>query len=126
MKLAKINETECIGCAKCLPACPVDAIIGAPKFLHSILTEECIGCGLCLAPCPVDCITLIESNILDGSKEKIQRANKAKKRYQNHIMRLNLEIKRLTSSEIPDKTKIQTELKAAVERVKKFRKTNGQ
>lgn len=56
--LALIREEECIGCTKCIQACPVDAIIGSAKRMHSILTTECTGCGLCIEPCPVDCIEL--------------------------------------------------------------------
>lgn len=59
-KLALIREAECIGCTKCLPACPVDAIIGASKMLHQIISDECTGCGLCIEPCPVDCIELVD------------------------------------------------------------------
>jgi electron transport complex protein RnfB len=53
-----IDETACIGCRKCLDVCPVDAILGARKRMHTVLTAECTGCGLCLPPCPVDCIKL--------------------------------------------------------------------
>lgn len=56
--IARIDEQACIGCAKCLPPCPVDAIIGARKHMHTVVAELCTGCELCLAPCPVDCITL--------------------------------------------------------------------
>ncbi len=56
--LAFIREAECIGCAKCLPVCPVDAIIGAPGMMHTVIAAECTGCGDCLAPCPVDCIEM--------------------------------------------------------------------
>ena len=56
--VAKVDEAACIGCAKCLPACPVDAIVGASRQLHQVLTTACTGCGLCLPPCPVDCIQL--------------------------------------------------------------------
>ncbi len=56
---AVIRERDCIGCTKCIAPCPVDAILGAPKQLHSVLTELCTGCGLCLPPCPVDCIELV-------------------------------------------------------------------
>ncbi|MGR8949991.1 MAG: RnfABCDGE type electron transport complex subunit B [Gammaproteobacteria bacterium] len=52
----RIDETACIGCTKCLPVCPVDAIIGAQKQLHIVLSDLCTGCGLCIPPCPVDCI----------------------------------------------------------------------
>lgn len=59
--IAMIREAECIGCTKCIQACPVDAIIGSGKFMHSILTDECTGCGLCVEPCPVDCIEMINT-----------------------------------------------------------------
>jgi Na+-translocating ferredoxin:NAD+ oxidoreductase subunit B len=59
-RIAVIDESRCIGCAKCLPPCPVDAIIGAARFLHTVVAELCNGCELCIAPCPVDCITMVE------------------------------------------------------------------
>lgn len=58
--LALIREAECIGCTKCIQACPVDAIVGASKLMHTVLEHECTGCGLCVEPCPVDCIDMIE------------------------------------------------------------------
>ena len=57
-RVAWIDESRCIGCAKCLPPCPVDAILGAAKYLHSVIVEDCTGCELCIAPCPVDCIEM--------------------------------------------------------------------
>lgn len=57
--IALIREEECIGCTKCIKACPVDAIIGSGKLMHAIITHECTGCGLCVAPCPVDCIEMV-------------------------------------------------------------------
>ena len=57
--LALIVEDECIGCTKCIAACPVDAIFGAAKLMHTVLSDLCTGCGLCLDPCPVDCIVMI-------------------------------------------------------------------
>lgn len=56
--VAVIIEADCIGCSLCIPACPVDAILGANKFMHTIIASECTGCELCLAPCPVDCIVM--------------------------------------------------------------------
>jgi H+/Na+-translocating ferredoxin:NAD+ oxidoreductase subunit B len=57
--LARINEAECIGCTLCIAACPVDAIVGAAKLMHTVLADRCTGCELCLPPCPVDCIALV-------------------------------------------------------------------
>lgn len=56
--VAVINEPECIGCYHCRNACPVDAIVGAHQFMHTVIASECTGCELCIAPCPVDCITM--------------------------------------------------------------------
>ena len=56
--IAIIDEARCIGCVKCIAACPVDAIVGAQGYLHTVITAECIGCKLCLPPCPVDCIEM--------------------------------------------------------------------
>lgn len=57
--VAQIDEDRCIGCAKCLPPCPVDAIVGARKRMHTVVAELCTGCELCVAPCPVDCIVML-------------------------------------------------------------------
>lgn len=57
-RIAVIDEAICIGCTKCIQACPVDAIIGAAKVMHTVITNECTGCELCVAPCPVDCIDI--------------------------------------------------------------------
>lgn len=59
LSIAVIREAECIGCTFCIKACPVDAIIGAPQQMHSIVNHDCTGCELCLEPCPVDCIDMI-------------------------------------------------------------------
>jgi len=57
-RVAWIDESRCIGCARCLAPCPVDAIVGAAKYMHTVIIERCTGCELCLPPCPVDCIEL--------------------------------------------------------------------
>jgi Na+-translocating ferredoxin:NAD+ oxidoreductase subunit B len=64
-KVAYIREDECIGCTKCIQACPMDAILGAAKQMHTVIADECTGCDLCVEPCPVDCIDMIpvESNL---------------------------------------------------------------
>ncbi|MCL1142462.1 electron transport complex subunit RsxB [Shewanella gaetbuli] len=58
-KVAYIREDECIGCTKCIQACPVDAILGAGKLMHTVIEKDCTGCDLCVEPCPVDCIDMI-------------------------------------------------------------------
>lgn len=58
-QVALIDEATCIGCVKCIAACPVDAIVGAPKRMHTVIEALCTGCELCLPPCPVDCIDLV-------------------------------------------------------------------
>jgi electron transport complex protein RnfB len=57
--LARIVEADCIGCTKCIQACPVDAIVGASKLMHTVMADDCTGCELCVAACPVDCIELV-------------------------------------------------------------------
>ena|SRR3990167_9939511 len=76
--IAAIRETECIGCAKCIQACPVDAILGSGKQMHTVLMRECTGCELCIAPCPVDCIDMIPSPIQENSETQ---KNHFQKRY---------------------------------------------
>jgi len=61
-ELALIDEEVCIGCMKCIHACPVDAIVGASKLMHTVLVDECTGCELCIPPCPVDCITMVPAH----------------------------------------------------------------
>ena len=58
-RVAVIREDECIGCTKCIQACPVDAILGAAKHMHTVIESECTGCDLCVEPCPVDCIDML-------------------------------------------------------------------
>jgi len=65
--VALIDEARCIGCAKCLPPCPVDAIVGSQRHMHTVLEELCTGCGLCIAPCPVDCIRLVAASELESA-----------------------------------------------------------
>ena len=85
---AIIREDECIGCTKCISACPVDAIIGSGKLMHSILTDLCTGCELCIPPCPVDCIDLIEDDhVIPNETLRILEQNDLRNRYYSHIQR---------------------------------------
>lgn len=85
---AIIREDECIGCTKCISACPVDAIIGSGKLMHSILTDLCTGCELCISPCPVDCIDLVEDHHSIPSEEmRIAEQTDLRNRYYAHIQR---------------------------------------
>lgn len=59
LTVAVIDESRCIGCTLCIPACPVDAIVGSAKRMHAVIGSQCTGCDLCLAPCPVDCISMV-------------------------------------------------------------------
>lgn len=97
MLTAIIREAECIGCSRCIPACPVDAIIGTNKFLHTVLIDECIGCGLCVAPCPVDCIDMLPLDQVQPQTKQLDkptRADKAKRRHQARQLRLQQEAQR--------------------------------
>jgi H+/Na+-translocating ferredoxin:NAD+ oxidoreductase subunit B len=87
--VAIIDEDICIGCTKCIQACPVDAIVGAAKRMHTIIAAECTGCELCLPPCPVDCIALVPIDVKPLSRERMmRRATHAKARFDARTMRL--------------------------------------
>jgi len=69
-RVAVIDEAVCIGCTKCIQACPVDAIIGASKLMHTVVADSCTGCELCIPPCPVDCIAMVPAR---GVPERLPR-----------------------------------------------------
>ncbi|MHA7840676.1 MAG: RnfABCDGE type electron transport complex subunit B [Gammaproteobacteria bacterium] len=85
--VVRIREFDCIGCTKCIKACPVDAIMGAAKQMHTVITAECTGCELCVTPCPVDCIDIVP---LGETFQPIHPARSAlaKERYENRNERL--------------------------------------
>ena len=90
-QVAYIREAECIGCTKCIQACPVDAIVGAAKLMHTVISAECTGCDLCVAPCPVDCIDLLPLSAsivpIVGGMAQDTRALAARSAKRNHARR---------------------------------------
>jgi|GEM_PF-3125972 len=86
-EVAQIDEDRCIGCARCLPPCPFDAIVGAKRQMHTVLIEFCTGCELCIAACPVDCIAMVpRSPIAKAPLAPGARVNR--ERFQTHTTRL--------------------------------------
>jgi len=83
--VARVVEADCIGCTKCIQACPVDAIVGAANLMHVVITEDCTGCELCLPPCPVDCIVIEPAPALPLPREQ---APQHRQRYQQREARL--------------------------------------
>jgi len=85
--VAFIIEQDCIGCVKCIAACPVDAILGAAKQMHTVIASECTGCELCIAPCPVDCIVLLPAAPITNGTTQYELAHHAKQRYEARCLR---------------------------------------
>jgi electron transport complex protein RnfB len=121
---AVIRADECIGCSRCIPACPVDAIVGTNQFLHTVLLNECIGCKLCVDPCPVDCIDMVPlASVLpnDAIIDKQSRGTQAKKRYKARQLRLQQEAQRILpvyASEEDRRSKIRAEIQESLARVR--------
>lgn len=91
--VALIDEALCIGCTLCIQACPVDAIVGAAKQMHTVVPSLCTGCDLCVAPCPVDCIAMIDvtGNLSGWDAWSQQQADDARERHDFHVMRIKRE-----------------------------------
>ncbi|HAV48028.1 MAG TPA: iron-sulfur protein [Psychrobacter sp.] len=89
---AVIREDDCIGCTKCIPACPVDAIVGTGKHMHTIFTDLCTGCELCIAPCPVDCIDLVTVERTQSTTERTLEQEDLRQRYHTHLRRVSKQL----------------------------------
>lgn len=97
LQVAFIEEEHCIGCTLCIEACPVDAIVGANKKMHTVLSDWCTGCDLCVAPCPVDCIVM--KPVTPAVRWADEMAQQARTRYEARQQRLRLE--QLAASKTP-------------------------
>lgn len=134
---AIIDESRCIGCRKCIEACPVDAIVGAHKWMHTVIATQCTGCELCLPPCPVDCIDMapVAVTAREGPWPEYTagEAGDWRDRTEARLARLALrDGKRKTRDapargaksilqEAPEPDQIRAEIRAAIERVKRRR-----
>jgi electron transport complex protein RnfB len=112
--VAVIDEEACIGCTLCLPACPVDAIVGAPRRMHTVIAAECTGCGLCLPPCPVNCIEMTASGVTWTHEQRKLRAGQYRRRHAARRERLERQRAERPTVE-PGRTEEQKK-RAAIER----------
>jgi Na+-translocating ferredoxin:NAD+ oxidoreductase subunit B len=123
---AVIDEAVCIGCRKCIDVCPVDAIVGARKLMHTVIAHECNGCGLCLPPCPVDCIALVPVAVSAAAPwpeypahESARWRMRTEARLARLSQRKSPRAQRLQAeTAAPDRATIQADIRAAIERVK--------
>ncbi len=113
--VAVIREAECIGCTKCIQACPVDAILGTSKQMHTVIADECTGCELCVAPCPVDCIDI---HVLPKANKSLERAEQFRGRYLAREQRLQQKKERTILEKAPLVTEKKAYIQAALLRAK--------
>ena len=128
-KQAFIVEAECIGCTLCIQACPVDAIVGAAKMMHTVIVDECTGCRLCVDPCPVACISIDPTEMPSNNESSLwpglssRRVLQARERFHNRHRRLH---QRTDPDSIRyDRGKMQEEIMASVERVRQRKSSEG-
>jgi len=126
-ELALIDEEVCIGCTKCIQACPVDAIVGASKLMHTVLIDECTGCELCIPPCPVDCITMVSAH---DDQAALARAPHFRARYDTRNKRLERDAgeraaELAVAKSVIDKLTARSAVQAAVERARAKKLSKG-
>lgn len=105
LQVAVIDEVHCIGCTLCIQACPVDAIIGANKLMHTVDPDLCTGCDLCVAPCPVDCISM-QSATRDWTTDDAAQARQNHRRRQQRLADLHHEDSSLAARTLSNKASI--------------------
>ena len=120
---AFIREDECIGCMKCIKACPVDAILGTNKQMHTVIKSDCTGCELCVAPCPVDCIDMLNIADIEPAIQTTQ-LNHFHQRYQQHQVRAQKEAQQLKvhTKKVTENTDKKAYIQSALLRVKEKKK----
>ena len=109
LEVARIDEAACIGCTLCIDACPVDAIVGAAKRMHTVLPALCTGCELCVPPCPVDCIAMLTAGRGWGRED----ARAARERYMARNHRIARTAARSAPSSSPDRERQQRQAAVA-------------
>lgn len=119
-RYAIIDEEQCIGCTKCIQACPFDSILGTNRQMHTVLIDRCIGCELCIPPCPVDCIAMVEREDWDAGISTLQKQASAQRHYVARVNRLLEAQRQQKEAHRRDKARVlrREEIKAAVQRVK--------
>jgi electron transport complex protein RnfB len=111
--LARIDEGACIGCTLCIAACPVDAIVGAAKLMHTVLADRCTGCELCIAPCPVDCIALLPRERSWTSADAVRAISHERARAARLALRAGGRSTAATTT-LPDEDALRSQKRAAV------------
>lgn len=126
-QVAVIDEAACIGCTKCIAACPFDAILGAAKQMHTVLAELCTGCELCVAPCPVDCIAMHTQDPALRPSDWLQQALDRYRSRKHRLLR-HYEEARAPSSRNRNLSRdaMRQEIAAAVERSRAKRRSSNE
>ncbi|MDW8468398.1 MAG: RnfABCDGE type electron transport complex subunit B [Burkholderiales bacterium] len=116
-RVALIDEARCIGCARCLAACPVDAIVGAEGFMHVVIANYCVGCEKCLPPCPMDCIAMVPAPAGYSWTEADARAAKLR-----HARRRRRQVEAEARLHTPDAARRRAVLAAVLARARERRR----